>query len=567
MSTTARAIRPALVLALDGATFDVIEPMIEQGRLPNLAEWMSRGAHTRLESTIPPVTFPAWSSFMTGLEPGEHGIFDFTQKLPGAYRLRFVNANDRVGASMFGRVCSAGGRVLVLGLPATHPPEHLDGLLVAGFDAPVSAGTDHRSASDPGLYRQIASRAGPWMRPALAESETGGDFHERALPTLLDRIDRKQRFALEALRSLRGNAPARQLDLMVIVFSESDTVGHHYWRDHDPRSPRHDPGASPARRGAIEAVYERLDDACGEIRRAFGEDAICAVLSDHGMGGAARAVVHPNRHLADCGLLVRRSSRGAGGAGVTEAARGLRDGLIRLLPPALAQALFRRARGAASRVESSVRFAGFDWTRTVAFSEEANTQPGVWINLAGREARGVVAPEDYEIVRDRVISALLDWRLPGGEPVVGRALRREHVYRGPFLDRAPDIVIELGRVDGYGLSMVPTRWGGRSLGMGISGGSVTELDDQSLAGGRGRGMNGTHRSRGILIAPHETDATALPQRLVDVAPWLLARMGIDWQVDDGAAGGSAPNTAARGEYSAEEEALVAERLRVMGYLE
>jgi hypothetical protein len=80
-------------------------------------------------------------------------------------------------------------------------------------------------------------------------------------------------------------------------------------------------------------------------------------------------------------------------------------------------------------------------------------------------------------------------------------------------------------------------------------------------------MNGTHRSRGILIAPHETDATALPKRLVDVAPWLLAQMGIGWQVDDGVAGGSASATAARGEYSAEEEALVAERLRVMGYLE
>ncbi|MEE8580766.1 MAG: alkaline phosphatase family protein, partial [Myxococcota bacterium] len=79
----------ALVLALDGASFDVIRPLAAAGRLPNLARWMKQGSALPLRSTTPPVTFPAWSSFLTGLEPGRHGIFDFTQKLPGRYRLRF----------------------------------------------------------------------------------------------------------------------------------------------------------------------------------------------------------------------------------------------------------------------------------------------------------------------------------------------------------------------------------------------------------------------------------------------------------------------------------------------
>ena len=80
------AIEPNAVLyALDGATFDVIEPMVAEGELPNLAAWMQAGQHAPLPSTIPPVTFPAWSSFMTGLEPADHGIFDFTQKREGQY--------------------------------------------------------------------------------------------------------------------------------------------------------------------------------------------------------------------------------------------------------------------------------------------------------------------------------------------------------------------------------------------------------------------------------------------------------------------------------------------------
>jgi predicted AlkP superfamily phosphohydrolase/phosphomutase len=228
-------VRPLLVLALDGATFDVIRPLAEAGRLPNLARWIEEGTSAPLRSTVPPVTFPAWSTFMTGLEPGRHGVFDFTQKVPGAYRLRFANASDRHGTSLFARVCRAGGRVLVLGMPATFPPEPLDGLLVCGFDAPVSAGTEASSASDPALYREIAAVAGPWMRPDLNEGAREEGFHERAIGVLLDRVERKKRFALEALARLREAAGGQRPELMLVVFSESDTVGHHYWRDHDPR--------------------------------------------------------------------------------------------------------------------------------------------------------------------------------------------------------------------------------------------------------------------------------------------------------------------------------------------
>src|SRR5262245_16325134 len=117
------ALRPALVLGLNGATFDVIRPLAAAGRLPNLASLMEAGASAVLHSTLPPVSFPAWSSFLTGQGPGAHGLFDFTQKLPGRYALRFTNASDRSDATLFGRVCAAGGRVLALGMPATFPPE------------------------------------------------------------------------------------------------------------------------------------------------------------------------------------------------------------------------------------------------------------------------------------------------------------------------------------------------------------------------------------------------------------------------------------------------------------
>ncbi len=570
-----RPISPLLVVGLDGATFDVIHPMVAAGKLPNLARMMERGEWAPLRSTVPPVTFPAWSSFMTGLEPGRHGMFDFTQKLAGSYRIRFVNATDRRGSSLFARVSRAGGRVLVLGVPATYPPEPVHGLLVPGFDAPVSTGSDAAATNDPDLYRRIERKAGAWMRPAMKES--GGASLERTLAHLLDRIERKTRFALAGIEALRAEG---SLDFMMVVFSESDTVGHHFWRHHDPASPRHDPAADASARGGVEAIYRKLDEACGRLQRAFGDDSLCCVMSDHGMGGASRYVVHLNQYLKECGLLARTSGRGPS---IDRAARQLRDALLRFVPTGLAQILFRRARAAAARVESGARFGGFDWSQTRAFSEEANTNPGVWINLRGREALGCVAPEDYERVRDQVIEALLAWRLPGGGPVIARALRREDLYSGPFVARAPDIAVELALDKGYGLSLVASRWEPAQAA------SVSRLGDAELAGGRGLGMNGTHRPDGILLwsganrtaSPSERASQAKPSilpeklrgslagNLVDLGPTLLAAMGIEWEASDASSNDpSSPlHPPRQHRYSAEEEAIVAERLQALGYLE
>ena len=162
---------------------------------------------------------------------------------------------------------------------------------------------------------------------------------------------------------------------------------------------------------------------------------LCVVVSDHGMGSASDKVVHLNRFLAEAGLLVRRTSAfGPLGrlVGGDRLARGLRDTALAWLPPRLAQLIFRRARGAAALLESRVRFSGFDWRRTLAFSEEANTQPGIWINLAGREAEGCVAPADYEAVRDRVIAGAR-----GVEAPVRRARRRARAAPGGRSTRAP----------------------------------------------------------------------------------------------------------------------------------
>ena len=93
-----------LVVGLDGATFDLMLPWIEQGHLPTLGKLVGDGAWSRLHSTIPPHTPCAWSSFMTGMNPGKHGLFDFSEPVADSYDFRFVNASSRHGETLWGNL-------------------------------------------------------------------------------------------------------------------------------------------------------------------------------------------------------------------------------------------------------------------------------------------------------------------------------------------------------------------------------------------------------------------------------------------------------------------------------
>ena len=84
-----------VVVGWDGATFDIIKPMIAAGRLPVLADFLARGVHAPLCSTVPPVTPVAWTSFATGTTPGRHGIFDALTLDPDSHEVRFVSAAMR----------------------------------------------------------------------------------------------------------------------------------------------------------------------------------------------------------------------------------------------------------------------------------------------------------------------------------------------------------------------------------------------------------------------------------------------------------------------------------------
>lgn len=495
---------PLLVIGLDAGTLDLIRPWAAAGRLPVLAGLMQRGAWGALRSTLPAATFPAWTSLVTGVNPGRHGVLDFTERIPGTYRVRFVNGSHRQVPALWTHLGAAGGRVAVVTVPATYPPEPVRGVMVSGFDSPLTTAIDGSFVYPRDLYPLIQRLVGRLPFADFQELTTAPGWHADALARLLDGITRRTTLATALFARER-------LDLLMVVFGESDTVAHHFWRFHDPGSPRHAPSAFA---DAVGRVYEALDTAVGRLLAAAPADAAVAIVSDHGSGGAGDRVVHLNRRLAECGLLAFRRSGSAG-----RAAGWMRAAALRRVPAAWQGRVLRRTPAAAGRLEGVHRFGTIDWAHTVAYSEELDYHPSVWLNLRGREPEGTIEAARYSDERDRTIAALVDWRDDAGRPVVARVWRREEVYTGPFVERAPDLLLELASVDGYSPCCL------RSVGAGAS---LRRLAPDEHGGGKGRGMNGAHRRDGVFILAGAgvRPVGQLPAAdIVDVLPTLLALAG------------------------------------------
>ncbi len=556
-----------LIIGLDGATFDLIEPWAASGDLPHLARLMDDGAWGRLRSTTPPATFPAWTSMMTGVNPGQHGIFDFSRRVPGTYRLEFINATYRQRPSAWQLLSRAGQRVGVMGLPATYPPEAVNGFFISGFDSPVTTGIDHSFVYPPELYDEIHQAVGPYEITGFQELRIGAGWHQTALRKLLRAACRRTEIAAYLL-------DREAWDCFFVHFGESDTVAHHFWAFHDPHSPRYDRTRAAGLGHAIRAVYQVLDQAAGELRIRAGDDATLMVVSDHGCGGTGERVVYLNRWLAQQDWLHFSPSSAAG------AVAGRLKRLGAALPVPLQEWAFRGPlRRLVGQLESHARLGGIDWTRTRAFSEEVNTFPAICLNVRGREPLGIVEPgAEYERMRDEILSQVVEWRNPEtGQPIAARAWRREELYHGPTVETAPDIVLEPALDRGYAYTFLssggqpgePTRILARSERLGAKGGS----------------MNGSHRPDGVLIlagAGVRPGVRLDGPQIVDVTPTLLHLLGVPPPAGlDGRVLSQALVSGSRGQvqfepaatdatpppspYSAQQAIEVGQRLRGLGY--
>jgi predicted AlkP superfamily phosphohydrolase/phosphomutase len=569
--------RRVFIIGWDGATFDLIRPWVAEGKLPTIAKLMEGGSHGLLRSTLPPMTFPAWTSFMTGKNPGKHGIYDFTRRLQGKYQLEFVNGGQRREKTFWRILSEAGRKVVAISIPCTSPPDRVNGIMISGFDAPGSNYVDPRGMHPPELYQELEQKAGHHHPISCSiTKEINEDRPDLALQLTLETIRQKGITA-------KYLAKNKDWDCFMMLFGESDRTGHYFWKYCDPQSPLFVDHATGVRQALFE-VYQELDRQAADLLALLPADTTVLMMSDHGFGGVSNCMLYPNCWLREQGFL---QFKGKKTRRFTRALEGLKLRIVARIPTRLKRALMGRFnRYGPGRFESYVRYGMIDWTVTQAYFDENPYYPFLWINLQGRQPKGTVAPDQYEQVRDRLIRALEDWRHPEtGAKVVEKAYRREEVYSGASMEDAPDIVVKWGLHKNYNYAFKLSSKSTHLHWMEV----VDPNQPEHLPYFTGK--SGHHRDDGIFVAQGESIRSGYEvqgSRIIDLAPTILHMLGVAVPQDmDGRvlseifSDGFEPEMPIQrsgeaefadagetnGTYSAEDEEKIADRLQSLGYID
>jgi predicted AlkP superfamily phosphohydrolase/phosphomutase len=522
---------------------DLIEPWTSAGHLPALARLMKGGATARLLSTPNMHSASAWTSILTGLNPGRHGLFVFSDRDFATGKQVFFKGGDRTGELIGSHLSRHGLTSGFLNVPMTYPAQcEAGGFMVSGLDAPSL--NEHAFCPNE-LRGELFSRFANYRfsPQGLGDLMRAGRLGE-AIAAWMELIE-TQTVAAEYLIT------TRPVDFFMTVYTASDWAGHNLWKD----------ATVPPNENALFGIYRALDGAIARLLNHSNAATQVYVISDHGMGSHTGASYHLAEWLEAKGYLVRRGRSQARHSIISASRKAARSLLPVSVRERVKAGIGEERVGRLQAAEKDSFYSSIDWERTVAY-----TEPGrhvININLEGRNADGSVAPSGYPDVCSRIIDDLGQWTDDRGDNVVERVVRRDEVYSGPFTERASDLYVCWNPTAHVGEPPAEVR-------------------------GRGFWWSGDHRPEGVLICKGpglNSTALAASPSVCDLVPTMMYAAGLP--VPDHLDGlviqevftgeflaahpvqvesaGSCSTTDQIG-LSPEEERMVEEKLRGLGYL-
>ncbi|MEW5911446.1 MAG: alkaline phosphatase family protein [Thermodesulfobacteriota bacterium] len=360
------------VLSLDGVSHTFARRLAASGVMPNLGRLLPQGALAAVDSVLPTVSTVAWASYMTGVNPGKHGIFGLVDRHPNPFSTLIPTSRDIKAPTLWEILGRAGKRVGVINVPLTYPPRKVNGFMVAGFLSPDLAQATFPVELAPRLMEMDYRIE---VDISLAHSEP-----EMFLSELAETMTRRFKAAFQ----LMSEEP---WEFFQLHLTGPDRINHFYWAAWED-------GEEEAGR-RFEEFYRLLDSYLGELLEQLPAGCPLVLVSDHGFTRTL-GVVYINHWLEQNGYLLF--------------GRGKKE-LKNQHPDSKAYSLI----------------------------------PGrIYINLQGREQTGsVVQGRPYEELREELIHRIGGLSHPEtGQALVKKVHRREDIYHGPHVIKAPDLVIE-----------------------------------------------------------------------------------------------------------------------------
>jgi len=275
--------RRIVFIGLDGTPYTFMQRLIDEGRAPNAARLVEQGSLLRMDSTWPWVSSVAWSTMMTGVNPGKHNIFGFIDRDPATGKQYIPTSRHMKAKTLWEVLSEAGKRTIVVNVPVTYPPRPVNGILVSGFLSPSL----DKAVYPPAYVSTLKSLgyivdADPWK---ARESKD----------LALQEVNK----ALEArVRTLFHLYDNEEWDYLHVHIMETDRLHHFLWQQMEEGDETYAP--------AFYAFYERIDDMLGQLAARLDEDTTLLWMADHGFC-TIKKEFYVNRWLMDQGWLKLRA--------------------------------------------------------------------------------------------------------------------------------------------------------------------------------------------------------------------------------------------------------------------
>jgi len=491
-------VKRALLIGLDGATYDLLDAYAASGLMPGYSRWLREGAAGVLDSTNPPTTPPAWSSCVTGMNPGRHGVFDFRESFHSDRTRPLITGSSVRARKIWDILGDLKKRSCVTNFPVGFPAEQLDGVYVCGMMTPDTC--DDYAWPEGEMERLL--KAVPDYVPNVDIPRYDAEQIDNAL-TFLNDLEKSLEARIDAFWHYYEQ---EAWDFYFPTFVFHDRLGHLFWKFMTGEDGFDEHPHFAQLRPRIERLYKRFDDLLVRLLEVRPDDLTLFMCSDHGFGGT-RTFFEVNAWLEHLGLLVLKpSARVRSRAFYAAMELGESEPVKGFLPQGLQARVRRRIRQGRSSFKNDL-LDSIDWTKTRAFFPGVPLQ-GIVLPRWSHETPAGVRTEDERIaLRESIRGQLVALPGPDGAPVVDRVWAREDLFSGPYTDQAPDLIFVARDYSCLGRPVL----GARSW-----------FRDSS------EGANGFHRMGGVLLALGEGIQQGVrieDSQIGDVTPTVLHALG------------------------------------------
>lgn len=461
--------KKVIIIGLDGATLDLIKSGVEEGKLPTFRKLMTEGVYGILRSTTPAITLPAVPSFMTGKNPGKHGISGFVD--PSRDRALGLVNSEKISGEFYTVSGMEWKKKLLINLPMTYPAKEINGYTISCLLTPnkMSKGFLY----PPSLREEINHLLKEYVIDDRSISVPG---KEKEI------ISRTKRMTDSRLQVAEYMLSHKEWDLAIVYFVILDRVQHRMF-------------GKDANALVFEA-YSKVDNCLAKLIDTVGSETDVVVFSDHGFG-PSKGRFYVNAWLQKSGFLFyRASARRPIGQEYFQRFRSLLKE-VSLLTRFIPQSLINYLGNLLTTPERVYGTQNIDWSKTKAFA----TVSGIYINAEQSSA-------EYQRIKENITNRLKDLKEPqSGKNLEVKVFTKEELYNGPHLGECPDLIYS---IEDYAYEPHPSTE------------DVSYLHSYRIP-------RGWHREEGIFMAygPSINRGREINEiRIYDIAPTILHLMGV-----------------------------------------